>query len=113
MKDPTSLPTRLPGVTLFHIIQHLNGKYRLALDVMFAIPNGDRSIYFHDPSSGSVAIFACFKGERPNLIFFCLKSQILLPEDLAGLNVEIALKFFPPGEMVARRNPLPDPFWVR
>ncbi len=113
MKEPTSLPKRLPGVTLFHIIQHLNEKYRLALDVIFAIPNGDRSIYFHDQSSGSVAVFACFEGNRPNLIFFCLKSQILGPEDLAQINIELTLKFFPPGEVVARRNPLPDPFWVR
>lgn len=111
MPDTKPLPKRLPGVTLFHIIQHLNEKYHLAMDVMFAIPEGDQSIYFHDPASGSVAIFACFAGKQPNLIYFCMKSQIFTPMDLAAINVEISCKFFPPVEEVPERKIMAIPWY--
>jgi len=88
-----TLPKRIQGVTLYHIIQYLNEKFKIELDVMFAIPEGDKSIYFHDPKSGSVAIFACFTDSRPKLVFFCMKSQIFLQLAVAELHAELIYKF--------------------
>lgn len=110
----TTIPKRLPGgPSLYHIIQYLNQKYSIKLDVAFAIPEGDRSIYFQDLESGSVAIFACFDGPKPCLQFFCMKTQVLLPMDMMKINVELHAKFYPPKEVVVSpENPLPG-LWFR
>jgi len=113
-KNTKTFPKRLPGgPSLYYIIQYLNKKYGIKLDVAFAIPEGDRSIYFQDLESGSVAIFACFDGKKPCLQFFCLKTQVLLPLDIVQLNCKIHYTFYPPEDVVVSpENPLPG-LWFR
>ncbi len=104
MSQNTHFKTHLPGLSTLKVRQFLNRKYGINLEVAFAIPAGDQSVYLHDPSSGSVAIFGKFGNQVPTLVYFCLKSQIFQWSDLAALQVELQFAVYPPGETSPGRS---------